>query len=166
MDGTTPAYRDLGPSDSDGADIEELNRNLVKLGFNAANITVDDAWQAATTEGVELLQESLGETETGTLTLGQIVFLPGDQLVTTVDGTLGSTGAANASATVDPLPRVRRLYGAGDLPDAVRPASHKGGEGGEVPEHERDHHPEHDRDHDADHHEYDSDPVDNRNAVE
>jgi len=102
MDGTTPAYRDLSPSDSDGADIKELNRNLVKLGFNAANITVDDVWQAATTEGVDLLQESLGETETGTLTLGQIVFLPGDQLVTTVDGTLGATGAANASATVTP----------------------------------------------------------------
>jgi hypothetical protein len=99
MDGTTPAYRDLSPSDSDGADILELNRNLVRLGFNASNITVDDVWQAATTEGVDLLQESLGETATGTLTLGQIVFLPGAQLVTTVDGTLG---AANASATVTP----------------------------------------------------------------
>ena len=62
------------------------------------NITVDDVWQDATTEGVDLLQESLGETETGTLTLGQIVFLPGDQLVTTVDGTLGSTGADRARA--------------------------------------------------------------------
>lgn len=28
MDGRTPAYRDLSPSDSDGADIEQLNRNL------------------------------------------------------------------------------------------------------------------------------------------
>ena len=105
MDGTTPAYRDLGPSDSDGADIEELNRNLVRLGFNAPNITVDDVWQLATTEGVDLLQESLGETETGILSLGQIVFLPGAQLVTTVDGTLGSTGGSSgtsASATVDP----------------------------------------------------------------
>ena len=105
MNGTTPAYRDLGPSDSDGSDIEQLNRNLVALGFNAANITVDDVWQAATTEGVDLLQESLGETETGILSLGQIVFLPGDQLVTTVDGTLGATGGSggtNGSATVDP----------------------------------------------------------------
>ena len=105
MNGTTPSYRDLSPSDSDGADIEQLNRNLVRLGFNAANITVDDVWQAATTEGVDLLQESLGETETGILSLGEIVFLPGDQLVTTVDGTLGSTGGSggtSASATVDP----------------------------------------------------------------
>ena len=76
----------MAPSDSDGADIEQLNRNLVALGFNAANITVDDVWQAATTEGVDLLQESLGRTETGILTLGQIVFLPGAQLVTAVDG--------------------------------------------------------------------------------
>src|SRR5580704_3647629 len=105
MVGTTPAYRDLSPSDSDGADIEELNRNLVKLGFNAANITVDDVWEAATTEGVDLLQESLGETETGTLTLGRIVFLPGDQLVTTVDGTLGSTGGPR---TTRPHTRRRR----------------------------------------------------------
>ena len=104
MDGTTPAYRDLTPSDSDGPDVQQLNRNLVRLGFNASNITVDDVWQPATTEGVDLLQESLGETETGILSLGQIVFLPGDQLVTTVDGTLGGTGsgssAANASALV------------------------------------------------------------------
>ncbi len=116
MNGTTPAYRDLSPSDSDGADIEQLNRNLVALGFNAANITVDDVWQAATTEGVDLLQESLGETETGILTLGQIVFLPGDQLVTTVDGTVGSTGGSggtNASATVEePGAGVRQLRGA------------------------------------------------------
>ena len=123
MDGTTPAYRDLGPSDSDGADIEELNRNLVKLGFNAANVTVDDVWQAATTEGVDLLQESLGETETGTLTLGQIVFLPGDQLVTTVDGTLGSTGGTNASATVDPASPEFVDYSVALRPSA--PSAHK-----------------------------------------
>ena len=62
MDGNTPAYRDLDSSDSDGPDILELNRNLVKLGFDAGGIVVDDVWQAATTEGVDLFQESLGET--------------------------------------------------------------------------------------------------------
>ena len=67
MDGTTPAYRDLNSSDSAGQDILELNRNLVALGFNPDGIVVDDVWQAATTAGVELLQESLGETETGSI---------------------------------------------------------------------------------------------------
>ena len=97
MDGSTPAYRDLSPSDSDGQDILQLNRNLVKLGFNPDGIVIDDVWQSATTAGVDLFQESLGETETGSLTLGQIVFLPGSQLVSTVDATVGSGSASSAS---------------------------------------------------------------------
>ena len=109
MDGRTPAYRDLSASDSGGQDILQLNRNLVELGFNPDGIVVHDVWQAATTAGVDLLQASLGETETGVLSLGRIVFLPGDQLVSTVDATLGSTGgstspspATNASTPTAP----------------------------------------------------------------
>jgi hypothetical protein len=108
MDGSTPAYRDLAPSDSAGQDILELNRNLVRLGFNPDGIVIDDQWQAATTAGVYVLQASLGETETGTLSLGEIVFLPGNQLVSTVDATLGSTGGSSgtpgsSSSTSDPV---------------------------------------------------------------
>lgn len=104
MNGSTPAYRDLTPADGAGADILELNRNLVTLGFDAGGIRVDDTWQAATTDGVDLLQESLRETPTGSLSLGQAVFLPGDQLVSTVEGTLGdgNGSSSNASRTVDP----------------------------------------------------------------
>ncbi len=99
MDGSTPAYRDLSAADSDGADILELNRNLVALGFNANGITVDNVWQPGTTLGVELLQESEGETATGTLSLGRVVFLPGPQLVGTVDATLGDTANGGSSQT-------------------------------------------------------------------
>ena len=99
MDGRTPAYRDLSASDSDGQDILQLNRNLVDLGFNPDGIVVDDAWQAATTAGVDLLRASLGETETGALSLGQIVFLPGDQLISTIDATLGSTGGGSGASS-------------------------------------------------------------------
>lgn len=98
MNGTTPAYRDLNSSDSDGPDILELNRNLIALGFNADGIVADDVWQAATTDGVELFQESLGETETGDLKLGQVVFLPHDRVVSTVDVSLGSTGSGGGSS--------------------------------------------------------------------
>jgi hypothetical protein len=96
MNGRTPAYRDLGPSDGDAHDILELNRNLVALGFNPEGIVVDDAWQAATTAGVDDFQASLGETKTGTLTLGHIVFLPGDRLVSSVSAQLGSQAALRA----------------------------------------------------------------------
>ena len=84
FDGSTPAYRDLSPSDSDGPDILELNRNLVALGFADGQITVNNTWQAGTTDAVERWQGSVGETETGTIKLGQVVFLPGTQLISSV----------------------------------------------------------------------------------
>jgi hypothetical protein len=95
MNGTTPAYRDLTSADVSGQDIGELNRNLVALGFNPDGIVIDDQWQAATTAGVEAFQASLRETKTGSLSLGQVVFLPGEQLVSTVEATLGSTGGSS-----------------------------------------------------------------------
>jgi peptidoglycan hydrolase-like protein with peptidoglycan-binding domain len=99
MNGTTPAYRELAPGDSDGQDILELNRSLADLGFNPDGIVVDDSWQPATSAGVEALQKSLGETATGSLPLGQVVFLPGDQIVASVDANLGSPGGGGAGAT-------------------------------------------------------------------
>ncbi len=99
MNGTTPAYRDLTAGDSDGQDIRELNRSLVVLGFNPDRIVANDAWQPATSAGVEAFQKSLGETATGSLPLGQVVFLPGEEIVAAVDANLGSPGGAGAGAT-------------------------------------------------------------------
>jgi hypothetical protein len=98
FDGPTPAYRDLSPEDSDGPDILELNRNLVALGFGDGQITVNNTWQAGTTDALERWQGSLGETETGTITLGQVVFLPGTQLITSVSTVLGSDGQASSAS--------------------------------------------------------------------
>ncbi len=97
LNGSTPAYRELDSSDGPGNDIEQLNRNLVELGYNPDGIVVDDDWQAATTAGVEALQEAFGEQQTGSLPLGQVVFLPGAQLISTVDATVGSTGSGGGS---------------------------------------------------------------------
>jgi uncharacterized membrane protein YgcG len=108
MNGSTPAYRDLSAADTPGQDILELNRNLIALGFNPDGIVADDTWQAATTDGVDVLQAYLGQTETGDLPLGQVVFLPGPQLVSSLDETLGAdpgggTSAASLSASVAPV---------------------------------------------------------------
>lgn len=92
LDGTTPAYRTLSAGDSDGQDILALNRNLVDLGFNPDGIVIDDAWQSATTAGVKALQASLREAETGSLPVGQVAFLPGEQIVAALDAGLGSVG--------------------------------------------------------------------------
>jgi hypothetical protein len=99
FDGTTPAYRTLSSGVSNGPDVQELNANLVALGFDPSHeISVDDTWQTGTTDAVDRWQAALGETETGTVTLGQVVFLPGPQLVTTVETVLGSTGASAGSS--------------------------------------------------------------------
>jgi hypothetical protein len=142
MDGRTPAYRALAASDTAGPDILELNRNLVALGFNPDGIVIDDEWQAATTAGVEALQASLGETQTGSLELGQIVFLPGSQLVSTVDATLGSTGASSgqgnpsSSNASDPNVGARPVFVSLDKPAAPTHGaapSHGAGQGSGKP---------------------------------
>lgn len=120
MHGTTPAYRDLGPSDDDGQDILQLNRNLVALGLNPGGIVVDDAWQAATTAGVDALQAWLSEPETGTLKLGQVVFLPGERLVSSVSAPLGSQ--ANLRTMV-PAPRFVSLTTNPTTPQRATPGS-------------------------------------------
>jgi hypothetical protein len=97
VNGSTPAFREMHSGMSAGADVLQLNRNLVRLGFNPDGIVINDTWQPATTDGVEQFQDSLGESPTGSLPLGQVVFLPGDQLVTTVDGTLGAAGGGSGS---------------------------------------------------------------------
>jgi hypothetical protein len=100
FNGTTPAYRTLSSGVSDGPDVQELNQNLVQLGFDPSRqISVDQTWQSATTAAVDRWQAALGETQTGTVTLGQIVFLPGPQLVTTVQTVLGSTGGSSGSSS-------------------------------------------------------------------
>jgi hypothetical protein len=96
--GETPAYRDLDSSDSSGSDIRELNANLVALGENPDGIVVDDTWQAATTAGVDALQKALGETQTGKLSLGRVAFLPGKQLVNSVDSAVGSGNSGSSGS--------------------------------------------------------------------
>jgi hypothetical protein len=91
--GSTPAFRDLGPSVSAGPDVLELNRDLRRLGFDPQHLIIlDDIWQPATTDAVDLWQASVNATVTGTIALGQVVFLPGAQRITAVETVLGSTG--------------------------------------------------------------------------
>jgi Putative peptidoglycan binding domain len=95
LDGALPAYRGLKANDSTGRDILQLNRDLVQLGFSDGQVTIDDVWQTGTTDAVERWQASLGETQTGKIGLGRIVFLPGPQRVTQLDATCGSTGGGS-----------------------------------------------------------------------
>jgi hypothetical protein len=83
--GSVPTYRDLSEGLT-GPDVTELNKDLVKLGYTtAAALGPRSGWDhysAETAHAVELLQAKLGLTDTGTLSLGEAVFLPGPALIT------------------------------------------------------------------------------------
>ena len=93
--GPTPAYRTLS-SGLTGADVAELNADLVSLGdATRAEIPAgSDTFTSATATALEKLQAALGLTQNGTLTLGQAVFVPGAFRVTTVSATLGGRAQA------------------------------------------------------------------------
>lgn len=93
--GTTPAYRSLS-EDLTGPDVEELNADLVALGYvTSAEVSpTSDTFSWWTKDGVEKLQTSLGVTVTGTLTLGQAVFQPTALRVITISATLGGPAQA------------------------------------------------------------------------
>jgi len=100
FNGTTPAYRDLSSGVTDGPDVQELKQNLIALGFDPNHqIAVNQTFDEATTAAVERWQASQNQPQTGTVALGQIVFLPGAQRITAVQSALGSTGGASGGDT-------------------------------------------------------------------
>jgi hypothetical protein len=87
--GTVPAYRDLRTSDR-GKDARQLTRNLRALGYDS----------------LKALQRDKGLRRTGTLALGDAVFLPGSMRISKVSGKVGGSarpGAEVAQATSDAL---------------------------------------------------------------
>jgi hypothetical protein len=89
--GATPAYRALAEG-ANGADVAQLNHDLVAL-HCLDRSEVDSAWREfswATASGVEKLQRHLGMDPTGSLSLGEVVFLPTAARVTTLRTGLGA----------------------------------------------------------------------------
>jgi hypothetical protein len=97
--GATPAWRPLAEgalaTDVTGADVAQLNHDLVALGYvphaEVSSVWRDFSW--ATRAGVERLQHHLGVDETGALDLGDVVFLPTAARVTALPTGLGGRAA-------------------------------------------------------------------------
>jgi peptidoglycan hydrolase-like protein with peptidoglycan-binding domain len=97
--GTTPAYRSLSEGDS-GRDVRELNANLVRLGY-ATRARLDQGahdFGPETASALAKLQSQLGEAQTGTLSLGDAVFLPRSARIAAVTGELGGSARPGAHA--------------------------------------------------------------------
>jgi peptidoglycan hydrolase-like protein with peptidoglycan-binding domain len=88
--GPVPAWRDIGPGMTPGPDIRELDANLDALGFQAG--PPSDIYTWATETAIERWQLAQGLPETGTIPLGDVVFLHGPLRVTALN-TAVSAGA-------------------------------------------------------------------------
>jgi HlyD family secretion protein len=73
--GQRPAWRTLQAGVTNGADVEQLESNLMELGFGDG-LTVDETFTAATTTAVRRWQQANHLTVTGAVPLGLVVFLP------------------------------------------------------------------------------------------
>jgi peptidoglycan hydrolase-like protein with peptidoglycan-binding domain len=92
--GRLPAWRDLGVGVDDGADVRQLEQNLVALGHDPdREVTVDDHFTAATRAAVERWQEAIGLPQTGTVRPGDAVWQPGAIRVGTLKVSLGAAAA-------------------------------------------------------------------------
>ena len=75
--GDVPMWRALS-SDMEGDDVLQLETNLVALGFDPdGEVVVDDVFDTATTDMVELWEESLGLEATGEVPVERVAVIPG-----------------------------------------------------------------------------------------
>ncbi|MGO9081718.1 MAG: HlyD family efflux transporter periplasmic adaptor subunit [Streptosporangiaceae bacterium] len=97
LHGAVPAYRTLSEGTT-GTDVRQLNADLVAL-KDATSSQLDphsSYFSAATASALDSLQAKLGVAQTGSLALGQAVFLPTAARVTSVSATVGSPAQPGA----------------------------------------------------------------------
>ena len=112
--GTVPAYRDFAAGMTDGADVQELEQNLVALGMDPGHdITVNQHFSNATATAIRRWQAARGlpvAQRTGRLALGQVVFLPGavriGQALAEVGASVGPGAPVLAATTTARVVRV------------------------------------------------------------
>lgn len=123
--GTQAAWRTLALGVGDGADVQQLKRNLKALGFTADGaLAVNDEFDWATAVAVEQWQRAQGVPQTGVIPVGTIGFLPGAVRVTAqlaVPGTPAQPGtqlldlsSTDLAVSVPLDPSLRQLVHVGD----------------------------------------------------
>jgi peptidoglycan hydrolase-like protein with peptidoglycan-binding domain len=95
MTGPVPAWRPLGIGITDGPDIRQLQAGLIAGHFADGLFTTPTGhYDLATADAVERWQEARGLTVTGSIPLGQVVFLPTAVLVGAMNVAAGEAAAA------------------------------------------------------------------------
>ncbi|MFZ3493793.1 peptidoglycan-binding protein [Streptomyces sp. 5.8] len=102
MVGDRPMWRDLGPGVPAGPDVEQLERNLLRLGHaKGLGLTADRRFTPDTATAVKRWQKSLGLKETGSVPLGSVTMLPQESVrVQQVGAQLGAALGGSPVMTV------------------------------------------------------------------
>jgi len=87
--GEAPAWRTLAAGAAPGTDINELQANLVALGFAPSALKVDNYFDQFTAVAVKHWQSSLGLPQTGVVHPGDAIYMPGPIRVTSVESSAG-----------------------------------------------------------------------------
>jgi Putative peptidoglycan binding domain/HlyD family secretion protein len=130
--GSRPAWRAFQLGMTDGADVRQLEANLVALGYDPDRaITVDRHYSWATAAAVKRWQKATGRAQTGAVPLGQVVFVPGPIRVATVTATVGAPLPAGTAiltvtstrpqVTVALDPALQQLVRPGDRVEVILP---------------------------------------------
>ena len=120
--GRVPAWRELTEGIR-GADVAQLNHDLVKLGYSGGGYLAAEGWDYFswdTGDGLERLQARLGLAQTGTLPLGQAVFAPGALRVATVRASLGAAASGPVFSATSARHVVSISLGAADQSEVER----------------------------------------------
>jgi peptidoglycan hydrolase-like protein with peptidoglycan-binding domain len=96
--GSIPAWRSFQPGMTPGADVRELDENLIALGYDPERqISAGDQFGWATVAAIERWQRAHGMPETGSIPLGEVAFLPAPLLVSAESASIGGPVGAGAA---------------------------------------------------------------------
>jgi Putative peptidoglycan binding domain len=96
--GSLPAYRQFDAGMPDGADVGQLTRDLIALGYGDG-LVQGDHYSSATAAAVQRWQKAVGLRETGEIPLGEAVFEPGPIRVTSVTPAVGTSAGGGVVLT-------------------------------------------------------------------
>jgi multidrug efflux pump subunit AcrA (membrane-fusion protein) len=96
--GSIPAYRAFYAGMPDGADVGQLTRDLIALGYGAG-LAPGRRYSPATAAAVARWQAALGLPATGVILLGEVVFAPGPIRVTLVTPSVGASAGGGSGSS-------------------------------------------------------------------
>jgi membrane fusion protein, multidrug efflux system len=87
MHGSLPAWRPFEQGMANGPDVKQLEQNLATLGYFTG--TPDDEFTWTTRAAIQAWQKASGQTETGRIDFGSVVFQPGDVRISAAKAAVG-----------------------------------------------------------------------------